>query len=246
MWNKPHLLDALADLLLLAAAAAMLAAAAVWLARLPAWPVEQVDFAEPLANTRREEVEQVLRPVLKGNFFSLNLETVCGALERLPWVRQAQVRRVWPARLEVRVEEHRAAARWGEGRNELVNSHGEVFAALASAERLAALPRLHGPPGTAPEVLARYAELVGQLAAIGERPARLVLTPRLAWQVKLASGMALNLGREQPKAPLSGRLQRFIEAYPDTVGKLATRPEMIDLRYPNGFAMRLAGGGKGN
>ncbi len=245
MWNKPHLLNALADLLLLAAAAAVLAAAAVWLVRVPALPVERVDFAEPLANTRREEVGRVLQPTLKGNFFSVNLDAVRGALERLPWVRKVQVRRVWPARLEVRIEEHKAAARWGEGRGELVNSYGEVFAATAGEERLAALPLLYGPAGTAPEVLARYGELVGQFAAVGERPVQLLLTPRLAWQLRLTGGMLVNMGREQPKAPLSARLQRFLEVYPETVGKLATHPEMVDLRYPNGFAMRLAGGGKG-
>jgi cell division protein FtsQ len=245
MWNKPHLLNALADLLLLATAAAVLAGAAVWLARVPAWPVERVEFAEPLTHTRREDVERVLRPVLQGNFFSVNLETARGALERLPWVRKVQVRRQWPARLQIQVEEQRAVARWGEGRGELVNSYGEVFAAGAGEDRLTTLPLLYGPPGTAAEVLAHYGDLTGQFAAVGERPAQLLLTPRLAWQLKLASGVLLNLGREQPKAPLAARLQRFIEVWPETVGKLPTRPEMIDLRYPNGFAMRRAGGGKG-
>jgi cell division protein FtsQ len=246
MWNKPHLLNALADLLMLAAGAAALAAAAVWVLRVPALPVLQVAFVEPLAHTRRQEVERVLPPALQGNFFSLNLEAVRGALERLPWVRQVQVRRVWPSRLEIRVEEHRPTARWGLGRGELVNSHGEVFAALLPEEQLAAMPLLYGPAGTAPEVLARHVELVGQFARVGERPVQLMLSPRLAWQLKLDSGMVLNLGREQPKAPLGVRLQRFIEVYPDTVGKLPTRPAVVDLRYPNGFAMRVAGEGKGN
>lgn len=246
MWHKPHLLNALADLLMLAAAAAVLAAAAVWVVRVPALPVQRVDFAAPLAQTRRLEIEQVLLPVLKGNFFSVNLEAVRGALERLPWVRQVQVRRVWPARLEVRVEEHRAAARWGLGKNELVNSHGEVFAAPLPDAQLATMPLLYGPPGTAPEVLARHAELVGQFARVGERPVQLLLSPRLAWQLKLDSGMVVNMGREQPKAPLGVRLQRFIEVYPDTVGSLPTRPAMVDLRYPNGFAIRVASEGKGN
>lgn len=246
MWHKPHLLNALADLLMLAAAAAVLAAVAVWVVRVPALPVQRVDFVEPLAQTRRLEIERVLLPVLKGNFFSVNLEAVRGALERLPWVRNVQVRRVWPARLEVRVEEHRAAARWGLGKNELVNSHGEVFAAPLADEQLATMPLLYGPPGTAPEVLARHAELVGQFARVGERPVQLLLSPRLAWQLKLDSGMVVNMGREQPKAPLGVRLQRFIEVYPDTVGQLATRPAMVDLRYPNGFAIRVASEGKGN
>ena len=88
MWNKPHLLNALADLLMLVAAAALLAAAAVWLVRVPSLPVRQVVFIEALPHTKRGEVEQVLPPALKGNFFSLNLEAVRGALEKLPWARR--------------------------------------------------------------------------------------------------------------------------------------------------------------
>lgn len=245
MWNKPHLLNALADLLILAAAAALLAAAAVWLVRVPSLPVREVVFAEPLLHTRRLEVEQVLPSALKGNFFSLNLETVRGTLEMLPWVRKVEVRRIWPAKLEVKVEEHRPLARWGEGGGELVDSYGEVFAAMPTLEELVSLPLLHGPQGTAPEVLKRYGEFVDSFRAIGERPVQLTLSPRLAWQLKLTSGMLVDIGREQPKAPVGVRLQRFIEVYPETVAKLAVRPAVVDLRYPNGFAMRVAGEGKG-
>lgn len=245
MWNKPHLLNALADLLILAAAAALLAAAAVWLVRVPSLPVRQVIFAEPLVHTRQLEVEQVLPSALNGNFFSLNLETVRGALETLPWVRKVEVRRIWPAKLEVTVEEHRPLARWGEGSGELVDSYGEVFAAMPVQEELASLPLLHGPQGTAPEVLKRYSEFVDSFRAIGERPVQLTLSPRLAWQLKLTSGMVVDIGREQSKAPVGVRLQRFIEVYPETVAKLAVRPAVVDLRYPNGFAMRVAGEGKG-
>lgn len=246
MWHKPHLLNALADLLMLAAGAAVLAAGTVWLVRVQALPVTRVDFVAPLVETRRQEIERVLPPVLTGNFFSVNLEAVRGSLERLPWVRKVEVRRVWPARLEVKVEEHKAVARWGEGRSELVNSHGEVFAAMLPGERLASMPLLYGPSGTAQEVLARYAEWVAVFARVGERPVQLLLSSRLAWQLKLDDGMLLNLGREQPKSPLDARLQRFIEVYPEAVAAQARRPQMVDLRYPNGFAIRVAGEVKGN
>ena len=92
MWNKPHLLSAIADLLILVAAAALLAASAVWLVRVPSLPVRQVVFAEALQHTRRIEVEQILPSALKGNFFSLNLEMVRGTLEKLPWVRRSRSR----------------------------------------------------------------------------------------------------------------------------------------------------------
>ena len=245
MWHKPQLLNALPDLLILAAAAALLAAGVIWLVRMPALPVRQVVFAESLPHTRREEVEQVLTAALRGNFFSVDLEAVRGALDQLPWVRKVELRRVWPARLEARVEEHRPLARWGEERGELVNSFGEVFAATAPEAELAALPLLYGPPGTAPEVLKRYGEFVGSFQPLAQKPVQVTLSPRLAWQLKLESGMFVDLGREQSKSPVGVRLARFIEVYPETVGKRATRPAVVDLRYPNGFAMRVAGEGKG-
>ena len=49
---------------------------------------------------------------LRGNFFSPIWRCGAGPLESCPWMRRADVRRIWPARLEVRVEEHRPAARW--------------------------------------------------------------------------------------------------------------------------------------
>lgn len=245
MWNKPHLLNAIADLLMLAALAALLVAAAVWLVRVPSLPVKQVVFVEALPHTKRGEVEQVLPGALKGNFFSLNLETVRGALEKLPWVRKVDVRRVWPAKLEISIEEHKPVARWGSASGELVNSFGEVFSGNLPDQELDAMPLLFGPQGTASEVLSRYGEFVEAFAAIGEMPVQVTLSPRLAWQLKLQNGMLVDIGREQPKAPVGVRLQRFIEIYPETVAKRAVRPAVVDLRYPNGFAMRVAGEGKG-
>jgi len=245
MWNKPQLLNALADLLILVAAAALLAAAAVWLVRAPLLPVRQVIFTQELAHTQRAELEQALPGALRGNFFSLDLEAVRGALEKMPWVRKVELRRVWPARLEVKVEEHRPVARWGEGREELVNTFGEVFAATAPEEELGGLPLLHGPQGTAPEVLKRYGEFVGNFKELGQKPVQVTLSPRLAWQLKLDNGMLVEMGREQQKSPVGVRLQRFIAVYPELVAKRATRPSVVDLRYPNGFAMRVAGDVKG-
>lgn len=245
MWHKPQLLNAISNLLMLVGGVLLLCAAGLWLLRFPALPVKEVVFMDPLPHTRRADLEQVLPAVMKGNFFSVRLEEVRATLERMPWVRKAEVRRVWPARLEVAIEEHTPVARWGEGRNELVNSFGEVFAATPSPEEGAAMPLLYGPQGTAPEVLKRYESLLKAFRQIGEKPAQLTLSPRLAWQTKLANGMLVDMGCEQPKSPLAERVQRFIEIYPERVAKLALRPAVVDLRYPNGFAMRSQGEDKG-
>ena len=52
-------------------------------------------------------------PQLAGNFLTIDLGAVRRAFESVPWVRLAIVRRVWPNRLRVRLEEHRPVALWG-------------------------------------------------------------------------------------------------------------------------------------
>ena len=137
-------------------------------------------------------------------------------------------------------------ARWGEGSVELVNSHGEVFVALLPEAEAARLPLLVGPAGTSREVLGRFGEFTELFQKIGERPVQLGLSPRLAWQVKLENGMRVEIGREHPKWTVAQRLNRFIEVYPEMVGHLPVRPAVVDLRYPNGFAMKVAGEAKGS
>lgn len=245
MWNKPHVLNAIADLLFAAAAAALLVAMAVWLVRVPALPIRQVVVQEELRQVKRVEIEQALTGLMRGNFFSVNVDAIRLSLEKLPWVRRAEVRRQWPAGLQIKIEEHRPVARWEEGRasskNELVNSYGEVFVALLNDKEAAALPQMYGPPGTAQEVLKRFGEFSTLLAPARLKPVQLNLSARLAWQIRLDDGMIMDLGREQTKAPVGARLARFIEVYPTTVGNRPQRPAAVDLRYPNGFAMRARG-----
>ena len=243
MWHKAHVLNAIADLLMLIGGAVLLAAAAIWLVRVPTLPIKQVVFAEPLSHTRKAEVEQLLPGALRGNFFSVNLDQVRSTLEQLPWVRKAEVRRVWPAKLEVFVEEHQPVARWGEGRGELVNSFGEVFS--ASYAQADSLPLMYGPQGTAPEVLRRFGEFETVLKKMAAQPVQLLLSSRLSWQVWLANGLMIDLGREQPKSPIDGRLSRFVEVFPGVIAEKNVQPQVVDLRYPNGFAMRAVSDAKG-
>ncbi|MDX9706730.1 MAG: cell division protein FtsQ/DivIB [Azospira sp.] len=239
MWNKPQLMTAVADLLLAAATAALLMAAVLWVTRLPHFRLTQVNVVSAPVELRPEEIEQALDGLLHGNFFSVNVEALRQSLERLPWVRRADVRRRWPSSLDVRIEEHEPAARWGEGGGgQLVNSHGELFTAVQSSPR--ALPVLSGPPAVASELLGWYRQSADLLRPLGRAPKSLHMSPRLALQLKLDDGMVVELGREQSKLPLRARLQRFVDHYPSVLAAGAARPSVVDMRYPNGFALRAA------
>jgi len=74
------------------------------------------------------------------------------------------------------------------------------------------------------------------------------LSPRRAWRIHLDNGMQLALGRVQTDA----RLARFVSLYPRLFGRppagdgrtaaASPVPLMVDLRYTDGFAVRMPNG----
>lgn len=231
MWDNPRLLNMAAGFLVGIAALAFSLAGMLAALRSSLFPVKEVVVTTVLAKTTRDEVEEAVRARAGGNFFAVSLGEVRAGLEQLPWVRGVAVRRVWPDRLEVALEEHVALARWGD--DALVNTHGERFAGTVEAS----LPVFLGPAGSEREVARRYARFARIVAPLGSPLDRVVLTQRLAWQLRLQNGLHLMLGRDAGQA--EARLARFVAAHERTLGRLARRHDYVDLRYPNGFALRV-------
>ena len=240
MWNKPQLMIALSDLLLAAAVSALLLAVVIWGARQPLFPLHEVVVMNPLREVRQGEIELALSGRLRGNFFSVNLESLRQSLEQLPWVRRAEMRRQWPGRLEVKIEEHVPVAYWGQGAGQLVNAHGEVFAAVMSVQPATPLPLLSGPAGMAQETLAHFRQAEETLKPIGREPRALQVSQRLAVQVRLDDGVLVELGRQQAKTPVKERLERFVTHYQTAMTVARQKPAVVDMRYPNGFALRVS------
>jgi cell division protein FtsQ len=240
MWHSPRLLNSAANLLVALALLALLYTAFQLLLRSAMFPLREITVLGALAHTARGDVERATAGRIAGNFFAADLAEVRAGLEQLPWVRRVQVRRVWPDRIEIALEEHVALARWGDVG--LVNVHGERFRGRDTGSAEARLPLFAGPAGSEAEVARRYRRFVELLTPLGETPERVILTPRHAWQLRMASGLQLELGRDGADG-VERRLARFVAAYPQTIGRLAQpapgESRHVDLRYPNGFAMRV-------
>ena len=244
-WDRPVLMNLSADLLYLIGGGLLAWSGVMALQNLPAFPLQQVVVATPVDQVSRAQIEHTARTVLTGNFFTVNLDASRAAFERMPWVRSASLRRLWPDGVELSIEEHRAVARWTpqDGESRLVNAQGDVFPASTDEP----LPRLLGPEGSAPRVLERHRAFSEALAAVGRRPMVVHLSAREAWQVRLDDGVVLELGRDQPKHPLGERLDRYVANYSAASAAVAGRlpaTGTVDLRYPNGFALRPRASGQ--
>jgi cell division protein FtsQ len=238
-----RLLNATAKGVALLAALALCAAAAVWLARLPTFALRSIKVEGEVSRNSVSTIRANAAHRLAGNFFTLDLPTARAAFEAVPWVRHAVVRRLWPNRLAVRLEEHRAAALWGadDGNDRLVNDFGEVFEANVGDVEDDALPRFTGPESSAPRMLALYRRLGPALAPlqagdVGE----LRLSGRGSWRATLESGAVIELGRGS-EDELVARLEAFVRTVPQVTAQFQRPLEYADLRHADGYAVRLKG-----
>lgn len=189
--------------------------------------IADVRFTGDLARVPRADLDRLAEGLRGREARDVALPALRDGVKRLPWVRECAVRRVFPATLLVAIEAHAPLARWGEAH--LVSELGEVFAADHDGD----LPLFEGPEGTAPEMAAAWSAIRRAASPLGSPVTELRLTPRRAWQAKLASGLAIELGRRDVEA----RLARFAAAWPG-IAERAQGATHADLRYPSGFALR--------
>ena len=226
MWDNTPLLRGIANLLFGISLLLMLYGVVRFVLHLPVFPLHAVELTAAPQRVSSGQLEKVVHEQLSGNFFTVDLERTRLEFEKLPWVRKVSVRRKFPWSLQVEVEEQVALARWNG--TALVNTHGEVFAAVTEQ----VLPAFIGQPDTSAQMTQMYAELNGALQPLQQQISQISLSPRFAWQVKLDNGMVLELGREQ----MQQRLARFVTVYPYSLESNALFVRHVDLRYRNGFA----------
>jgi cell division protein FtsQ len=193
-----------------------------------AQPIAHVTFAGDVARIAPADLEAFARGWQGQPAGDVSLAAVRESARRIPWVRDAAVRRRFPDGLEVTLEAHDALARWNGAA--LVSTRGEVFTAPYTG---ATLPRFVGPDGTSDLMAHQYASIARLLAPLASPVAELHLSPRGAWQVALASGLVLDIGRTD----IEPRLERFAAAWPGLAAR-GVETRHADLRYANGFALR--------
>jgi cell division protein FtsQ len=237
LWHQPTLLNLLADVLTVLGIAGIAWAALTALQRLPVFPLREVVLAETPQRISAEQIAHVARTAVVGNFFTVDLEAARTAIEKLPWVRSAAVRRLWPDGLSLTIEEHEAVAQWRHlnGEPGLVNKQGEVFVADLP-DNATALPRFSGPESSSAEILARHGEFEARLDDLGRHVAAVSLSQRRAWRLKLDDGTSLDLGRDEEQRALAERLDRFTAHYAGIKQRFGS-VRGIDMRYPNGFTL---------
>ena len=219
------------------------AAALAWLTRAPMFSFRALQVDGEMQRNNLPTLRANALPRLSGNFFSVDLQRSREAFQAVPWVRRAVVRRVWPDRLAVRLEEHRPVALWASDDEKnplLVNSHGEVFEANVGDVEDDDLPVFDGPPDSAAAMWSLYRRLQPLLAQQAIAPRRLSLSARGSWRMDTDDGQSIQLGRGS-EDELVARSERFVRTLPQLAARYGKALLSVDLRHAGGYAVRLEG-----
>jgi cell division protein FtsQ len=200
------------------------------LARLMGFGIDQVT----LTGHRFSYDRDVFDALDLGNvrtFAALDTAAVKARIERLPWIDTAELTRVFPGRLDIRVTERKPYALWSRAdRLYLIDRTGRVLAAV-NGETLPDLPRFAGEGAAAGaadllQTLARYPEVGGHLAEAERVSER-------RWRLKLDNRTTLELPADDEVAALEALTRDAA-----LLKRVAAGNATLDFRGPGRVAIR--------
>jgi cell division protein FtsQ len=198
-------------------------------------PIARISVQGDLAYISQQAVQRRIAPFIEASFFSVDLRGMREELERMPWIAHAEVRRVWPDQIDVRLEEQLPIARWGD--EALLNNQGQAFAPQ-ELDNYQHLPQLSGPKRAQPKVMQQYQMLSQLLRPMGFTVVGLQLRERGSWFLSATentSGQRIDilLGRDH----VVEKMRRFAAIYERELKEQSANIARIDLRYANGLAV---------
>ena len=252
LWNYPDRMQKVSRFLVRCFMVMICIGILVWLSQRPVFVLRQVVIepvvGQTLKHINKPVVKQQVLETVQGNFFSVRLEDVKRGFESMPWVRHANVRRVWPNGLIVSIEEQKPFGTWGGADSHiLMNIHGELFAGrISDVGDGIQLIDFNGPEDASKEVMRLYEKANAWFKPWDAEVKNLTLSERYAWHVKLSNGMKVEFGRDEEssdKTLTEDRVARLFKYWPQVQERWANRVDAIDLRYANGFVVHLASAG---
>jgi cell division protein FtsQ len=193
-------------------------------------PIRYIRIEGVFQYITKDEIKHALLKQVMTGFLNTDMQAIRQVLLGLPWIAQVKVKRVWPDAIEVKVYEQYPVARWG--KEGLLNENGDLFTPPYLAQ-FSKLPLVYGPRGQEKKLMDVMKQLQVTLADKSLQVVEFTVDERRAWTVLLANELQLKLGRKDPWQ----KFMQFVPTIPVLGKERMAAMSVIDLRYPNGYAV---------
>ena len=193
-------------------------------------PIKYVRTEGEFQYLSKDDVKDILQPLVVTSFFDADMQAIHSAVSTLPWVDAVTVKRIWPDAIDIKVHEKQPFARWGKGA--LITESGVIF-----------MPNNHiliqnlitviGPELQQVKVLEIMKGIKTALDDHSMELAEFNVSDRWAWKIKLVTGMEILLGQDEQLK----KLKRFLKTLTVLTQGQLDAMAVVDLRYPNGYAV---------
>jgi cell division protein FtsQ len=194
------------------------------------FPIDEVSIVGA-RHMDHQTIQHSLNPLVSQGFFGVEVDAIKDRILQMPWVEDVSVRRIWPNQVWVMITEKKPIANWN--REALLSSTGDLFTPEKKNTPID-LPQFIGPEGKHIYVMEYFNQLNSLLSPLRFKVVRLELTHTRLWNITLNNGMKLTVNHKD----FLTRFSHFVKVYPKVVGNRASEIEHVDLRYPNGLAIR--------
>ena len=195
--------------------------------------IKKISLNKKLVNSSKENIENISKKYLKDkSFFNFKINYLILELNKVEWVRNVDIRRVYPNEVSITIEEHQPVAIWNNKR--YINNFGELFEVKIIKKNL---PLLQSDEDRIKEIFdyfyqfnenLRLNNLEYKINKIEENEIRSVT-------IFLTSGLYIKLGSKNVK----NKINLFFKVYKSLKTRDLKKIRYIDMRYSNGFSLRL-------
>ena len=193
-------------------------------------PIALINISGDLKRVPIQYIENHTNNLLNKGFLSFNAFEVKEKIESLDWVESAEIIRIWPNKIDIRMMEESLLGIWND--DLILNSSGKLYV-VDQRSIPDNIPRLTGPKGSERDVMNLFIQINNLLTGRGLYLETLTLNARGSWSFTIKPKIEIKLG----KTEINHKLERFFLALDQSLLAKINKVSYIDLRYSEGLAV---------
>lgn len=194
-------------------------------------PIAEVNVVGEFTFLSKQDVQNIIASGIEDGFLKQELKTLKTRIESLAWVESVNIKRRWPDKLDVQVEEYKPIARWNN--DGVITVYGN-YIEVGDNSNLAYLPMLKGDESRSEEIVQIYVMLTRLLAEREIKIAEIEVNDANAWKVRLDGFYTIDLG----KGNTLDKMKNFLVVYDSQLYGLGEKIAYVDVRYEKGVAVK--------